>query len=61
MDLRLGRDYLFNKWKLNTYLELINAYNQKNVQDYRYNNDYSVPEPVYQLPLIISFGIQAEF
>ena len=61
LDLRLGRDYLFNNWKLNTYVELINAYNQKNVQDYRYNNNYSVPEPVYQLPLIISFGIQSEF
>ena len=61
LDLRLGRDYLFNKWKLNTYMELINAYNQKNVQDYRYNNDYSAREPVYQLPLIISFGIQADF
>ena len=61
MSLRLGRDYLFNNWKLNTYVELINAYNQKNVQDYRYNYNYTEREPVYQLPLIISFGVQGEF
>ncbi len=61
LDLRLGRDYRFNTWKLNTYVELINAYNNKNIGDYRYNNDYTAREPVYQLPLIFSFGLQGEF
>lgn len=61
LDLRLGRDFTYNTWKLNTYLEIINAYNQKNIADYSYNNDYSVREPVYQLPRLISVGVQAEF
>lgn len=61
LDLRLDRDFTYNTWKLNTYLELINAYNQKNLAGYSYNNDYSEREPVYQLPRLISFGIQADF
>ncbi len=61
LDLRLDRDFIYNTWKLNTYLEIINVYNQKNVADYSYNNDYSVRDPVYQLPRLISIGIQAAF
>jgi len=61
LDLRLDRDFTFNTWKLNTYFEIINAYNQKNLSGYSYNKDYTVREPVYQLPRLISFGIQAEF
>ncbi|MBI3899816.1 MAG: TonB-dependent receptor [Gammaproteobacteria bacterium] len=61
LDLRLGRDFVYNTWKLNTYFELINAYNHKNVDGYSYSRDYSSRKPVYQLPLLFSFGVQAEF
>jgi hypothetical protein len=61
LDLRLGRDFAFRGWKLNTYVELINAYNRKNVDEYRYSRDFSSREPVYQLPRLISFGVQGEF
>ncbi len=61
LDLRLDYDHPYNTWKLNTYFELINAYNRKNVAGYDYNADYTTREPVYQLPMIPSFGVQAEF
>jgi len=61
LDLRLDYDHPYNTWKLNTYFELINAYNRKNVAGYDYNEDFTEREPVYQLPLIPSFGVQAEF
>ena len=61
LDLRLDRDFRFDKWKLNTYVELINAYAQDNLAGYTYNADYSDRDPVYQLPLLLSFGVQAEF
>ena len=52
---------MFNTWKLNVYLELINAYNRKNVASYDYSADYTQRSATYQLPLIPSFGVQAEF
>lgn len=61
LDLRADRYYVFNTWKLNAYLELINAYNRKNVASYDYSSDYTRRTANYQLPLIPSFGVQAEF
>jgi hypothetical protein len=43
------------------YGELINAYGRKNVAGYSYSADYRTREPVYQLPVLISFGIQYGF
>jgi hypothetical protein len=43
------------------YGELINAYGRKNVAGYSYSADYQTREPVYQLPVLISFGVQYGF
>ena len=43
------------------YAELINAYAAKNVAGYTYNADYTVRTPVYQLPLLLSIGVQYRF
>ena len=61
LDLRADRHYLFDTWKLNAYLELINAYNRKNVATYDYDISYTQRKATYQLPLIPSFGVQGEF
>lgn len=63
LDLRFDYDWYFNKWKLQTYFEIINVYNQCNVAGYDYDRQYH-PESkkeVCQIPLIPSFGVQAEF
>jgi TonB dependent receptor/TonB-dependent Receptor Plug Domain len=51
------------KWTPNftSYFELINAYNRKNVAGYTYSADYTKRDPVYQLPLLPSFGVQYSF
>jgi hypothetical protein len=61
LDLRVARNYVFNTWKLNAYFELINAYNRKNVAGYDYGPNFDKKEPIYQLPFLPFFGIQAEF
>ena len=61
LDLRAERSIDHDTWVMSYYFELINAYNRKNVAGYHYNADYSVRTPVYQLPLIPSFGVQVEF
>ncbi|MDD2701613.1 MAG: TonB-dependent receptor [Sideroxydans sp.] len=61
LDLRVDRHYVMDHWKLNTYFELNNVYQRKNVAGYSYNADYSSRNPVYTFELPISFGVQGEF
>jgi outer membrane receptor protein involved in Fe transport len=61
LDLRVDRHYVMDHWKLNTYFELNNVYQRKNIAGYTYNADYSSRDPVYTFELPISFGVQGEF
>jgi hypothetical protein len=61
LDLRLDRYYLFDNWKLNTYFELNNIYQRKNVVGYSYDPSYTQREPVYAFVFPLSFGVQGEF
>ena len=61
LDLRLDRNYVFDKWKFNTYFELNNIYQRKEIVGYTYNANYTSKEPVYSFVLPFSFGIQGEF
>jgi hypothetical protein len=58
LDLRLDREF---SRRVKGYVEIINAYAHKNVGGYRYNADFSERKPVYQLPPLISFGVQTTF
>ena len=61
LDIRLSKTFIFKRWNLGIFLEVLNAYNQKNLLDYRYNTDYSDKDPINQFPLIPYLGITAEF
>ena len=61
LDLRMDHNYVFNRWKMNTYFELNNVYQRKNIVGYSYDATYTTPEPIYSFVLPISFGVQAEF
>ena len=61
LDLRLDRTYVYNKWKLTTFFEIINAYAHNNVAGYDYGPYYSKKDPIYQLPFLPTFGVQGEF
>lgn len=61
LDLRLDRNYVFDRWKLNTYFELNNVYQRKNVVGYSYDPTYTTRDPVYAFVLPFSFGVQGEF
>ena len=58
LDLRLDRKVSPN---FTQYFELINAYNRKNVSGYSYSPDYKTRDEVYQLPVLVSFGLQYSF
>jgi hypothetical protein len=58
LDLRLSRRFSDTT---TAYVELINAYGQKNVSGYEYSADYSSRDPIHQLPMLISFGITTSY
>ena len=58
LDLRVDRKVSAN---FTQYFELINAYNRKNVAGYSYSPDYATRTEVYQLPVLVSFGMQYSF
>ncbi len=58
LDLRVDRKFGAD---VTGYLELLNAYGQKNVAGYQYSVDYSEREAIYQLPTMLSFGVTARF
>ena len=43
---------------LSFYLEILNVYNQKNVTDYKYDEQYEEREDINSLPTIVNFGVQ---
>jgi hypothetical protein len=63
LDLRVDRDFVYDRFLVNAYLEIANVYNRKNISGYRYPPDYDPGKKKanYQLPLIISFGVQFTF
>ncbi len=61
LDLRVSKVFRFNSWGFGIFLELLNAYNRQNLLDYRYEEDYSDKDEIYQFPIIPYLGITAEF
>lgn len=61
LDLRVSKVFRFNSWGFGIFLELLNAYNRKNLLDYQYEEDYSDKNAINQLPIIPYLGITAEF
>lgn len=47
--------------RFTAYVEIINAYARKNVSGYGYSPDYRQRETIYQLPALVSFGVQYGF
>lgn len=61
LDLRVSKVFRFNSWELGFFLELLNAYNRKNLLDYQYEEDYKDKNPIYQFPILPYLGITATF
>jgi len=61
LDLRISKTFRLASWQLGIFLELLNAYNRKNLLDFNYTEDYSTRNDINQLPIIPYLGITAEF
>ncbi|MBK7106408.1 MAG: TonB-dependent receptor [Ignavibacteriae bacterium] len=64
VDLRISKIFVFDKFRLNSFLDVSNVFNFKNVQRYEFDNPgLSKPssEEILLWPIIPSFGIRFEF
>ncbi len=61
LDIRVDKHFIFDTWKLTTYLDVQNAYNRMNPEGTNYNYDYSQSKTAGGLPLLPSFGVKGEF
>ncbi|MCB9745863.1 MAG: TonB family protein [Alphaproteobacteria bacterium] len=60
LDLRIDKAFTFNKWRLETYLDLLNVYRGVNPEFINYNYDYTESAYIRGLPFIPSPGVEIE-
>ena len=61
LDVKISKAFRFNSWEMSLFLELLNAYNRRNLLDFTYNDDYTEKDEIYQFPFIPYLGITTEF
>jgi len=61
LDVRLDKQWVFDRWLLDAYLDLQNATNHTNPEGIAYNYDYTQSKVSQGLPILPFLGIRAEF
>lgn len=61
LDIRLDKHWIFDTWKLTTYLEVQNAYNRANPEEIEYQYDYARSGVQAGLPIVPSIGARGSF
>ncbi len=61
LDMKLSKAFRFKSWEMSLFLELLNAYNRKNLLEFSYSDDYTEKNEIYQFPIIPYLGITTEF
>ena len=61
LDLRVSKEFRYDNWILDVYLELNNATNRLNVENVGYNYDYTERNDINGLPIYPAFGIKGTY
>ncbi|WP_223641973.1 TonB-dependent receptor domain-containing protein [Corallococcus sp. EGB] len=61
LDIRVDKNFIFNTWNLDLYLDLTNAYNNRSVEGVAYNYNYSQREFFKGLPILPVLGLKGAF
>lgn len=61
LDLRLDKRWVFDYFTVAAFLEVLNVYNQGNVEGFSYNFDFSERDEVTGLPVIPNLGVRIDF
>lgn len=60
-DFRVDKDWVYDRWKLTTYLDFQNVTGAQNVEVMGWTSDYSEESPVTGLPPLPAFGLRGEW
>ena len=60
LDLRIDKRWVFNRWILNTYLDVQNVYDHRYAEGLQYSYDYAQSKPQTGLPILTIFGVRGE-
>lgn len=61
LDIRVDREWWYNKWRLSFYTEVQNATNHRNVEVPGFSEDYSEDRSVTGLPILPVLGVKASW
>lgn len=61
LDIRIDKDYVYDKWTLTAYLDIQNAAYSKNVELMAWTYDYGKEEPIQSNPPLPAFGFKGEW
>lgn len=61
LDVRVDKHWIFDTWRLTTYLEVQNAYNRQNPESIEYQYDYAASAPQAGLPIVPSLGVRGQY
>ncbi|MFP2928493.1 TonB-dependent receptor domain-containing protein [Pyxidicoccus sp. 3LG] len=61
LDIRVDKNFVFEKWALNVYLDLTNAYNNPAVEGIAYNYNYAESAFFEGLPILPILGAKGSF
>lgn len=61
LDVRLDKQWVFDRWLLDAYVDLQNATNHTNPEGVAYNYDYTQSKVSQGLPILPFLGLRAEF
>ncbi|MBS2031119.1 MAG: TonB-dependent receptor [Deltaproteobacteria bacterium] len=61
LDVRVDKTWVFDRWSLDAYLDLLNAYNHASVEGVTYNYNYSQREYFRGLPVLPVLGAKGSF
>jgi TonB family protein len=58
LDVRAEHDWLFDRWSLGVYLDIINVTNRKNTEAVQYDYRYRQSSPVTSFPILPTLGVK---
>lgn len=61
LDIRIDKDYVYDKWTLTAYLDIQNATYSRNVEVQAWSYDYGQAEPIESNPPLPAFGFKGEW
>ncbi|MBN2575802.1 MAG: TonB-dependent receptor [Deltaproteobacteria bacterium] len=60
LDIRIDKRWVFDRWILDTYLDVQNVYNYRYAEGLQYSYDYAQSQPQAGLPILTIFGVRGE-